>query len=233
MFVSAQCLQFFSELYLILPKVEVAFEWPWNAGAQGPAKAGQDITHSSLAIGIGTATCTAAYLTVLFAIKLQALEEALLSSGPAVQRDLATRLMKCLVIHGVASAGDDLEELVLGTLRTKIQASARTRPTPLQMQAMLAKLVSLKAVQQSRVPREQLFRELLNKQNSTASAKTRIPEQEVNAILLLDAAGQALQDLVSLAWQAEAPQYSALPMTLLNQAFLQPDAALPVWPSST
>ena len=98
---------------------------------------------------------------------------------------------------------------------------------------MLAKLVSLKAAQQSRVSREQLFRELLNKQNSTASAKTRIPEQEVNAILLLDAAGQALQDLVSLAWQAEAPQYSALPMTLLNQAFLQPDAALPVWPSST
>jgi hypothetical protein len=98
---------------------------------------------------------------------------------------------------------------------------------------MLGKLVSLTAVQQSRVPREQLFRDLLNKHNSSASAKTRIPEQEVNAILLLDAGGQALQDLVSLAWQAEAPQYSALPMTLLNQAFLQPDAAVPVWPSST
>ena len=224
---------FFTDSPLILAQVEVAFEWPWNAGAQGPAQAGQDIAHSSLAIGIGTATCMASYLTVLFAIKLQALDDVLLSSGPAVQRDLAMRLMKCLVIHGVASAGDDLEELVLGTMRSKIQASARSRPTPLQMQAMLAKLVSLKAAQQSRVSREQLFRELLNKQNSTASAKTRIPEQEVNAILLLDAAGQALQDLVSLAWQAEAPQYSALPMTLLNQAFLQPDAALPVWPSST
>ena len=220
-------------LPLILAQVEVAFEWPWNAGAQGPARAGQDIAHSSLAIGIGTATCTASYLTVLFAIKLQALDEALHSGGPAVQRDLALRLMKCLVLHGVASAGDNLEELVLGTMRTKIQASARTRPTPLQLQAMLSKLVSLTAVQQSRVPREQLFRDLLNKHNSSASAKTRIPEQEVNAILLLDAGGPALQDLVSLAWQAEAPQYSALPMTLLNQAFLQPDAAVPVWPSST
>ena len=223
----------FSALPLTLAKVEVAFEWPWNAGAQGPAQAGQDITHSSLAIGIGSATCAAAYLTVLFAKKLQALDEALQSSGPAVQRDLATHLMKRLVIHGVASAGNDLEELVLGTMRTKIQASARTRPTPLQLQATLAKLVFLKAESQSRVQREQLFRDLLNKHNSTASAKTRVPEQEVNAVLLLDAAGQALQDLVSLAWQAEVPQYSALPMTLLNQAWLQPDAASPVWPSST
>jgi len=224
---------FVSALPLILPQVEVAFAWPWNAGAQGPAQAGQDIAHCSLAIGIGTATCVAAYLTILFAIKLQALEDVLLSSSPAVQRDLATRLMKCLVIHGVAAAGDDLEELVLGTMRTKISASARTRPTPLQMQAMLAKLVSLKAESQSRIPKEQLFRDLLNKHNLTASAKTRIPEQEVNAILLLDAAGPALQDLISLAWQAETPMYSALPMTLLNQAFLQPDSALPVCLSST
>jgi hypothetical protein len=220
-------------LPLILAQVEIAFEWPWNAGAQGPATAGQSIAHGSLAIGIGTATCTASYLTVLFAIKLQALEDALHSCGPAVQRDLALRLMKCLVIHGVASAGEDLEELVLGTMRTKIQASARTRPTPLQLQAMLGRLVDLTAVQQSRVPRQQLFRDLLNKHNGSASAKTRVPEQEVTAILLLDAGGQALRDLVSLAWQAEAPQYSALPMTLLNQAFLQPDAALPVWPCLT
>ena len=78
-----------------------------------------------------------------------------------------------------------------------------------------------------------MFRDLLNKHNLTASAKTRIPEQEVNAILLLDAAGPALQDLISLAWQAETPMYSALPMTLLNQAFLQPDSALPVCLSST
>ena len=220
-------------LPLTLAKVEVAFEWPWNAGARGPAQAGHDITHSSLAIGIGSATCAAAYLTILFAIKLQALDEALQSSSPAVQRDLAVRLMKCLVIHGLASAGNDLEELVLGNMRVKIQASARTRPTPLQLQAMLAKLVSLKAELQSRVPREQLFRDLLNKHNSTASAKTRVPEPEVNAILLLDAAGHTLQDLVSLAWQAGVPQRSALPMTLLNQAWLQPDAASPVWPSST
>ena len=73
---------FVSALPLILPQVEVAFAWPWNAGAQGPAQAGQDIAHSSLAIGIGTATCVAAYLTILFAIKLQALEDVLLSSCP-------------------------------------------------------------------------------------------------------------------------------------------------------
>ena len=209
-------------------QVEVTFDWPWNVGTAGPAKPGQEILPGSLAVAIGTATTLAAYLTVIFSVKLRSLDEVLLSSGPDFQRDLAMRLMKCLVIHGIQTASDNVEDLVMTTMRTKIQAAARTRPTPLQLQAMLAKLVTLKAEALGRVPREQLFREQLNKHNSSASAKTRIPEQEVVAVLLLDAAGPVVQEIVAMAWQAEAPPYSALPITLLNQSFLAPETALPV-----
>ena len=205
------------------------FDWPWNAGPRGPPAAGEDIQPFSLAIAIGTATSLAAFLTVIFAKRLDVWNFEAVSSSPEVKLDLATRLLKCLVIHGTSEPKGSLEELVMGSLRTKIQASSRTRPTPLQMHGMLAKLVSLQQESRGRVPRSVIFRELLNKHNSTASAKSRIPAEEMAAILLLDEAGQEFQALVALAWQAEAPQYSALPISLLNQPFLVPETALPVW----
>jgi hypothetical protein len=185
----------------------------------------------SLAIAIGTATSMAAYLTAIFAKKLDLLSNSLSSSSPVVQKDLATRLLKCLVLHGTCEPKDSVEDVVLGSLRTKIQASARTRPTPLQMHAMLSKLVTLRQETRGRVPRSQLFRELLNQHNAAASAKSRIPAEELAVILLLDEAGPGFQELVALAWQAEAPAYSALPISLLNQSFLIPESSSPVWRS--
>lgn len=215
-------------------QVEVVFDWPWNAGPKGPPEAASDILPSSVAIAIGTATTMAAYLTTIFAKRLDLLNEAA-ASGPADGPDspvvqLATRLMKCLVLHGTWDPKDSVEDVVLQSLRTKIQASARTRPTPLQLHASLARLVQLAGESRGRVTRATLYRELLNKHNQTASAKTRIPAEELSVVLLLDEAGPEFQDLVALAWQAESPAYSALPMSMLNQPFLLPETALPVPP---
>ena len=203
------------------------FNWPWKNGPLGPPAPGSTVLPFSLAIAIGTATSLAAYLTLIFAMKLKLLDAAV-SSGPAAQTDLATRLLKCLVIHGTCNPQDSVEELVMSSLKTKIQASSRTRPTPLQMHAMLSKLVELRLEARGRVPRATVFREVLNQHNIDASAKTRIPAEEICTVLLLDAAGPAFQELVALAWQAEAPQYSALPVSMLNQTFLSPETALPV-----
>lgn len=213
--------------------LEVLFDWQWSGGGA----AGSEIVPFSIGVAIGTATTVASYLTAIYALRLNLLEDALRGSsgpgGPGGPVDLATRLLKCLVLHATSDPKPSLEEQILDSLRTKIQASARTRPTPLQMHNMLSKVVDQRAQARGRVPRATLFREVLSKHNSDSSAKTRVPIEEMSAIILLDEAGVGLQDVVALAWQAESPPYTALPVSLLNQSFLNPEAPLPVPPSCT
>lgn len=204
-------------------KVEVLFNWLRDSVVQ---QGSEELAPFSVAISIGTATTMGSYLTAIHAIKLNLLSE--LSSSPALQRDLAIKLMKCLVLHAMSDPKGTLEEQVLDSLRTKIGASSRTRPTPLQMHSMLTRVIDAKLAGRARGTRSQLYRELLNFHNQDASAKNRIPIEEMNAIILLDEAGVALQDIVAMAWQAESPQYTALPVSLLNQSFLSPETTLPV-----
>ena len=75
----SSCEPLLAETDCCLFKVEVLFDWPWNAGPRGPPSPGDPVLPFSLAIAIGTATSMAAYLTAIFAKKLDLLNNSLSS----------------------------------------------------------------------------------------------------------------------------------------------------------
>ena len=76
--------------------------------------------------------------------------------------------------------------------------------------------------------RETHLRNLINEQNRICQPRARLSVDEINSILLLDAAGEEFRNLVAAAHQSEAPQHTAFPLGLLSKDYLQPSFPNPV-----
>ena len=70
--------------------------------------------------------------------------------------------------------------------------------------------------------RDMHLRQLIQEQNRLSSAKAFIGSDELIAIVFLDMAGEEVRSIISAAYQTEAPQHTAFPISLLNKEFLQP-----------
>ena len=66
------------------------------------------------------------------------------------------------------------------------------------------------------------LRQLIQEQNRLSSAKAAIGSDELIAIVFLDMAGEEVRSIISAAYQTEAPQHTAFPISSLNKEFLQP-----------
>ena len=66
------------------------------------------------------------------------------------------------------------------------------------------------------------LRQLIQEQNRLSSAKAAIGSDELIAIVFLDMAGEEVRSIVASAYQTEAPQHTAFPISLLNKELLQP-----------
>ena len=95
-----------------------------------PQPAGGALGSFSVAIVIGSGTVMACYAFALAAAQLDILSQ--LDQGSWLQKEVATRLMKCLVLHGISDPKDDPTEQMLEALSEKRAAASRTHPSPHQ-----------------------------------------------------------------------------------------------------
>ena len=59
------------------------------------------------------------------------------------------------------------------------------------------------------------LRQLIQEQNRLSSAKAAIGSDELIAIVFLDMAGEEVRSIIAAAYQTEAPQHTAFPISLL------------------
>ncbi|CAJ1396675.1 unnamed protein product [Effrenium voratum] len=174
-------------------------------------KRGSEVQPFTVALAIGSATVMSCFLFAIFSKRLDILAEHI--TDEELQRELALRLMKTLVLHTTSSGDDNPDRRMLQSLGEKRAAAQRTHPSPFQHWS-----------------REQRLRDLIREQNASAVSKARVGTEEMSVMIFLDSAGPETRKIIAAAHQSEAPQFTAFPLSLLTKDFLHPKKEEnPVW----
>lgn len=91
---------------------------------------GDPIADFTTGVANGNAVVVSCHLCCICCIELQWLEP---PSSPAMQLEIAKRIIRCLRLTSVHNPRPDMQSQIQETLSSKIQASSRTRPTTMQM----------------------------------------------------------------------------------------------------
>ncbi|CAJ1376319.1 unnamed protein product [Effrenium voratum] len=172
-------------------------------------KRGSEVQPFTVALAIGSATVMSCFLFAIFSKRLDILAEHI--TDEELQRELALRLMKTLVLHTTSSGDDNPDRRMLQSLGEKRAAAQRTHPSPFQHWS-----------------REQRLRDLIREQNASAVSKARVGTEEMSVMIFLDSAGPETRKIIAAAHQSEAPQFTAFPLSLLTKDFLHPYYPNPV-----
>ncbi|CAJ1446416.1 unnamed protein product [Effrenium voratum] len=170
---------------------------------------GSEVQPFTVALAIGSATVMSCFLFAIFSKRLDILAEHI--TDEELQRELALRLMKTLVLHTTSSGDDNPDRRMLQSLGEKRAAAQRTHPSPFQHWS-----------------REQRLRDLIREQNASAVSKARVGTEEMSVMVFLDSAGPETRKIIAAAHQSEAPQFTAFPLSLLTKDFLKKEEN-PVW----
>ncbi|CAJ1374653.1 unnamed protein product [Effrenium voratum] len=174
-------------------------------------KRGSEVQPFTVALAIGSATVMSCFLFAIFSKRLDILAEHI--TDEELQRELALRLMKTLLLHTTSSGDDNPDRRMLQSLGEKRAAAQRTHPSPFQHWS-----------------REQRLRDLIREQNASAVSKARVGTEEMSVMVFLDSAGPETRKIIAAAHQSEAPQFTAFPLSLLTKDFLHPKKEEnPVW----
>lgn len=193
------------------------------------AQPGDEVEPFSIGVSIGFGVTLACHLACLAALHmpwLDPLPPGVQESQQEFQRDMAQRILAMLRLTATHTPAATLEEQVRETLSTKIQASARPRPTTLQMLYSFRRLVENRSLS-SRLSKDALMRTCLVEYNKSQVAHVRINSDETTCIIFLMARTPLFIRRVKVMWGVEAPQYTALPLSLLGCAWLSPMYSLP------
>ena len=110
--------------------------------APAPVSAGAVIKPFSVSLCIGSSTIMACYLTTIFAMKLDLLN----NSDTELLRSLAMRLLSCLVIHCMSDPKADPDQQMLEAMGEKRMALQRTPVSPYQHWYVYQRILSKKSV---------------------------------------------------------------------------------------
>lgn len=167
------CLKGASSLHAIVNSLKVCLTGTGNQTEKYPVDilfglggllAGQPLAPLSVGLGNGVAVIMSCHLLSFCAIKF-----GWLTSGsplpPVVQQSVGRRLLRCLRVSARYDPAPDLQTQIQKTFQAKVQASLRTRPTPLQflfgsgtwITAACCKLLSCSAVLAAHVLHQKHF----------------------------------------------------------------------------
>ena len=193
-----------------------------------PLQQGDPIPDFSTGVANGNAVVISCHALCLVAMELRWLEaDSELSSHPAIQLEVAKRLIKCLRLTCTHSPNQDLEGLIQETLSSKIQASSRTRPTTLQMLYSFLRLVRTRVT--PRLSANDVLKAILADYNTAEAMQTfRLNHDETHAIKFLHSRSEVFRARIKVIWGQERPASTAWPMNFFAEPWLQEDAKLPV-----
>ena len=193
-----------------------------------PLQPGEPIPDFSTGVANGNAVVISCHSCCLVALELRWLDpDSDLASHPAIQLEMARRILRCLRLTCTYSPKADLEEQIQDTLSSKIQASSRTRPTTMQMLYSFMRLVRIRAT--ARLSASDVLKNVLAEFNSAENMQAfRINHDEIHAIKFLHNRSDTFQARVKVIWGQEKPVHTAWPMNLFAEPWLQEDAKLAV-----
>ncbi|CAK9043069.1 unnamed protein product [Durusdinium trenchii] len=178
--------------------LEILFDYVCKLN-QHPVKPGSVIPAFSIAMFIGSSTIMSSFLLCIYACKLKIIDA--VKGDLKLEREVATRLLSCLVIHCTAVTATNHDQAMLNAFAQKREALTT---------------------------RDAHLRSIMVEQNKLSVTKAKIHSNEMTAILLLDSAGPGFQKIIAKAHMADQPQDTAFPLSLLNKDFLKKEDN-PLW----
>ncbi|CAK9056383.1 Uncharacterized protein SCF082_LOCUS30386 [Durusdinium trenchii] len=203
--------------------LEILFDYVCKLN-QHPVKPGSVIPAFSIAMFIGSSTIMSSFLLCIYACKLKIIDA--VKGDLKLEREVATRLLSCLVIHCTAVTATNHDQAMLNAFAQKREALTRVQPSLFQHYSVYQRILAKRPP--ARGTRDAHLRSIMVEQNKLSVTKAKIHSNEMTAILLLDSAGPGFQKIIAKAHMADQPQDTAFPLSLLNKDFLQPTFPNPV-----
>jgi hypothetical protein len=200
--------------------VEVLFSWLG-------LKAGDPITPFSVGIAIGMGTIMSCFL-VCHALRSRS--QWCPWSLDTVVDHLGHHLLKVLRIHAIFDPPTDTMSLLRKTIGSKIAASNRSRPSPLQMEAALRiRVREIQAASTRAKAAAAVFDEVITAYNKLEKVKScKLSADETACIKLIARSSQEMKVLLSVIWGDDKMQHTSVPMSLLASKFLDDTTDLAV-----
>ncbi|CAK9102316.1 unnamed protein product, partial [Durusdinium trenchii] len=203
--------------------LEILFDYVCKLN-QHPVKPGSVIPAFSIAMFIGSSTIMSSFLLCIYACKLKIIDA--VKGDLKLEREVATRLLSCLVIHCTAVTATNHDQAMLNAFAQKREALTRVQPSLFQHYSVYQRILAKRPP--ARGTRDAHLRSIMVEQNKLSVTKAKIHSNEMTAILLLDSAGPGFQKIIAKAHMADQPQDTAFPLSLLNKDFLKKEDN-PLW----
>lgn len=132
--------------------LEILFDYVCKLN-QHPVKPGSVIPAFSIAMFIGSSTIMSSFLLCIYACKLKILDA--VKGDLKLEREVATRLLSCLVIHCTAVTATNHDQAMLNAFAQKREALTRVQPSLFQHYSVYQRILAKRPP--ARGPWSQLF----------------------------------------------------------------------------